>query len=192
MPSHRCSIAGLDASQPALRLEAHDPALQRGDSRRTCTLIGTSTNRIVAGLVAQHSSLAPVGFFEIAWVGVPSAIAGIGFVLLGSRWLLPDRRPPITEPTEYAVEMLVEARSPQVGRSIEQAGLRSLPGVYLAEIERDGTLLPAVAPTERLRGATGWSSSAWSTRSWTCTASAASSRRRTRSSGSTARVPSGA
>jgi len=121
----------------------------------TCTLIGTSTNLIVAGLVAQRSSLAPLGFFEIAWVGVPSAIAGVGFVLLASRWLLPDRRPPIAEPTdpkEYAVEMLVEARSPLVGRSIEQAGLRSLPGVYLAEIERDATLLPAVAPTERLRG----------------------------------------
>jgi hypothetical protein len=45
--------------------------------------------------------------------------------------------------------MLVEVRGPPVGHSIEPASLRSLPGVYLAEIERDGTLPPAVA-TERL------------------------------------------
>jgi len=121
----------------------------------TCTIIGTSTNLIIAGLVAQETSLPPIGFFEIAWVGVPSAVAGIGFVLLSSRWLLPDRRPAIADPVdprEYAVELLVEPDSPLVGRTIEQAGLRHLPGVYLAEIERDGSVIPAVAPTERLHG----------------------------------------
>jgi len=120
----------------------------------TCSLIGTSTNLIVAGLVARDASLPALGFFEIAWVGVPSALAGIAFVVATGHWLLPDRRPPIAEPTdpkEYAVEMLVETGSPLVGRSIEQAGLRHLPGVYLAEIEREGAVLPAVAPTERLR-----------------------------------------
>jgi len=121
----------------------------------TCTIIGTSTNLIVSGLVTQETTLPPLGFFEIAWLGLPSTVVGIAFVLGTSRWLLPERKPPITEPTdpkEYAVEMLVEPRSPLVGRSIEQAGLRNLPGVYLAEIEREGTVLPAVAPTERLRG----------------------------------------
>jgi di/tricarboxylate transporter len=121
----------------------------------TCTLIGTSTNLIVAGLVAQETGLPRVGFFEIAWLGIPSALGGIAFVLATSRWLLPDRSSPISEPDdprEYAVEMLVEPGSPLVGRTIEQAGLRHLPGVYLAEIERDGSLLPAVAPTERLHG----------------------------------------
>jgi di/tricarboxylate transporter len=51
---------------------------------------------------------------------------------------------------EYATEMLVEAGSPLEGRGIEEAGLRCLPGLYLAEIERDGTILPAVDPYERL------------------------------------------
>jgi di/tricarboxylate transporter len=37
-----------------------------------------------------------------------------------------------------------------VGRTIEQAGLRALPGMFLAEIERDGEILPAVEPSERL------------------------------------------
>jgi di/tricarboxylate transporter len=121
----------------------------------TCTVIGTSTNLVVAGLVDTHAGMEPIGFFEIAWVGAPTAIIGILFVLATSRWLLPDRKPPIrqhTDAREYAVEMVVESRSALTGRSIEQAGLRRLPGVFLAELERDGHLIPAVAPTEILRG----------------------------------------
>jgi di/tricarboxylate transporter len=48
--------------------------------------------------------------------------------------------------------MLVDGTSPLVGKTIEEAGLRHLPGVYLAEIDRDGMVLPAVSPEERLRG----------------------------------------
>jgi di/tricarboxylate transporter len=92
---------------------------------------------------------------DIAWVGIPAAVAGIGFmVFLGSRFL-PDHSPsqPIQEdPRQYSVEMMVEPGSPLVGKTIEQAGLRHLPGVFLAEIERQGVILPAVGPQERLRG----------------------------------------
>jgi Na+/H+ antiporter NhaD/arsenite permease-like protein len=37
----------------------------------TLTVIGTSTNLIVAGLVKAGPQTAPIGFFEIAWTGVP-------------------------------------------------------------------------------------------------------------------------
>ena len=77
-------------------------------------------------VITQDPTLPSVGFFEIAWVGIPSAVAGILFVLLFSRWLLPDRRPPVPDPVDpkqYAVEMLVEPGSPLVGRAIEEAGL---------------------------------------------------------------------
>ena len=120
----------------------------------TCTLIGTSTNLIVHGLVLSETDLGPMRFFEIAWVGLPSAVLGIGFVLVASRWLLPARVPVFQEredPREYAIEMLVERSSPLVSRTIEEAGLRQLPGAFLAEIERAGSILPAVAPTERLQ-----------------------------------------
>ncbi len=119
-----------------------------------CTMIGTSTNLILTGLVEKDSTLPAIGFFEIAWLGIPSAVIGIIFVLLTSRWLLPLRKPPITEqmnPKEYAVEMLVEEGSSLVGQTIEQAGLRHLPSLYLAEIERGDSILPAVGPNERLQ-----------------------------------------
>ena len=52
---------------------------------------------------------------------------------------------------EYTVDMLVPGDSPLVGKSIEEAGLRHLPGVFLAEIARDDMVIPAVSPQERLR-----------------------------------------
>jgi di/tricarboxylate transporter len=120
----------------------------------TCTLIGTSTNLVVHGLVLSATDLGPMGFFEIGAIGFPTAIAGILFVIVAGRSLLPERKPPLRQQDnarEYAIEMLVEDSSPLIGQSVEQAGLRHLPGAFLAEIERADTILPAVAPTERLR-----------------------------------------
>jgi di/tricarboxylate transporter len=132
----------------------------------TCTLIGTSTNLVVNGLVikaaqaeqaANGATQLPangLGMFDVTWVGLPAAILGCAFVILTSRWLLPDRRPALSQlddPRQYTVEMLVPPDSPLVGKTIEAAGLRHLPGVFLAEIDRQDMVLPAVSPQERLR-----------------------------------------
>jgi di/tricarboxylate transporter len=118
-----------------------------------CTLIGTSTNLVVSGLVVSQAGRPPLGLFAPAWVGVPCALVGLAYLLLFSRRLLPDRRPAISEqddPRAYTVEMLVKPGSSLVGQTIEQAGLRHLPGLYLAEIDRDGEVLAAVGPQEKL------------------------------------------
>ncbi|MFQ5491780.1 MAG: SLC13 family permease, partial [Phycisphaerae bacterium] len=120
----------------------------------TCTLIGTSTNLVVNSLLVEQAGQQPLGMFDIAWVGLPAAVLGFGFVLLVSRKLLPDRRPPISQaddPREYTTEMLVPPSSPLVGKTLEEAGLRHLPGAYIAEIERDGQVTVAVSSEERLR-----------------------------------------
>ncbi|MBI4606057.1 MAG: SLC13 family permease [Planctomycetes bacterium] len=119
----------------------------------TCTLIGTSTNLVVHGLLVERRPELAMGLFDLAWVGVPCAALGIAYVLLASRRLLPDRRPVMStlqDPREYTVEMLVEPGSPLVGSTIEQAGLRHLRGMYLMEIHRGGDVLPAVSSEERL------------------------------------------
>ncbi len=118
-----------------------------------CTLIGTSTNLIVNGLMVS-AGLKPLGFFDITWVGLPCALAGIFYLLLFGRWLLPNRQPVTAQfenPREYTAEMLVEPNGPLVGRTIEEAGLRHLPGLYLMEIQRDEQILVAVSPQERLQ-----------------------------------------
>lgn len=120
----------------------------------TCTLIGTSTNLVVYGLAKQRDASIDIGFFDIAVLGVPTLIAGIAYVVVLSRWLLPDRsgsHVTVDHPREYTVAMRVEADSPVVGQRIEEAGLRHLPGLYLVELEREGELMPAVDPETRLR-----------------------------------------
>ncbi len=123
----------------------------------TITVIGTSTNLVVTGLIERNLAHTPglerLGIFDISPIGL--AVTGIGcllLVLLGPR-LLPDRRPAISgtdDPRLYTSEFLVRANGPLVGVTIEQAGLRHLPGAYLAELERGTTALPAVEPTTRL------------------------------------------
>ena len=120
----------------------------------TCPLIGTSTHLVVNGALEQRTGEGLM-LFELAWVGIPVLIAGLAFLFATSRWLLPDRRPAaetLEDPREYTVEMIVEADGPLVGRTIERAGLRHLPGCYLMEIDRNGEILPAVSPRESLRG----------------------------------------
>ncbi|MDH3583139.1 MAG: SLC13 family permease, partial [Phycisphaerae bacterium] len=124
-----------------------------------CTLIGTSTNLIVNGWLIDHreqlgwADFQGLGMFEMAWVGVPCAVVGIGFVLLTGRWLLPNRASvisPTDDARQYTTELAVEAGSPLVGRSIEAAGLRQLPGLFLMEIDRGGTVIAAPSPQVQL------------------------------------------
>jgi di/tricarboxylate transporter len=137
----------------------------------TMTLIGTSTNVVVQGKliekaaeqrrseqagqsIAPHDKVSPLSMFTITWVGVPAAIIGGFYVVFAARYLLPDRRPALStsdDPKEFTVEMQVEHDSPLVGKTIENAGLRHLPGLFLAEIDRDGNAIPAVSPREVLR-----------------------------------------
>ncbi len=120
----------------------------------TCTLIGTSTNLVVNGLLIREAGSEGLAMLELAWVGVPLMLVVFVFILVGSRWLLPERIPAISrydDAREYTVEMLVDKGSVLSGKSIEEAGLRQLPGMYLIEIDRQGQVMPAVSPHEVLR-----------------------------------------
>lgn len=121
----------------------------------TCTLIGTSTNLVVQGMLIKEKGFEnALGMFDITWVGLPAAMVGGAYVILAARFLLPDRKPAISttdDPREYTVEMYVPKDSPLAGKTIEAAGLRHLPGLYLAEIQRDETAIPAVSPQEQLK-----------------------------------------
>lgn len=118
-----------------------------------CTLIGTSTNLVVNGLLITETDYPGLGLFDIAAVGLPCAIAGAFCLVFGSYWLLPNRKPAINivdDPRQYTVEMVVEPGSPLAGKTVEEAGLRHLPGLYLAEISRESRLLTAIGPNEIL------------------------------------------
>jgi di/tricarboxylate transporter len=120
----------------------------------TCTLIGTSTNLVVNGMLIKETNSAGLAMLEIAWVGIPVMFIVFIFILLFSKWLLPERVPAISrydDAREYTVEMLVEKGSVLSGKSIDDAGLRQLPGLFLIEIDRQGQIMPAVSSYEVLR-----------------------------------------
>ncbi|WP_417566198.1 SLC13 family permease [Marinobacter sp.] len=119
----------------------------------TCTLIGTSTNLVVDGLL-QSTLGVNLGLFELAWVGVPLLLVGGTFLVLFASRILPDRGG-VTEELDlvrqYGVEVEVIAPGPLVGKTIAEAGLRALNYGYLTEIDRGGRLITAVEPDRTLQ-----------------------------------------
>ena len=118
----------------------------------TCTLIGTSTNILVVGMLQSTPEADSLSLFSPALIGIPLVILGIVyFVLIGHR-LLPDRGglvESMPDTREYAVSMRVE-EGPLVGMSIADAGLRHLQFSFLSEIQSKGHIIPAVGPEEIL------------------------------------------
>ncbi len=106
------------------------------------TLIGTSTNLIVAGMVAEqiarNNPLSPpmqeIGIFLPSVVGVPVALIGLAFIITFTRRLLPKAQLGLPEHIpglKFRAEFLVEAESLLVGKTIEQAGVSALDGCEL-------------------------------------------------------------
>ncbi|MEL6340241.1 MAG: SLC13 family permease [Myxococcota bacterium] len=118
-----------------------------------CTLVGTSTSLAVHGLLVEQGH-EPLSLFALTPIGVACALVGFAVILLAGPALLPDRTgrtEPFADPRRYSVEMVVSAKSPLAGKSVEEAGLRNLPGLFLAEIVRAERVLVAVEPTELLQ-----------------------------------------
>jgi di/tricarboxylate transporter len=121
------------------------------------TVIGTSTNIVVSGLLAQ-SGYEPIGFFEITYLGLPVALVGLALLLWLAPLNLPDRTPARADLSgdvrEFVLDMRVVAGGPLDGVTVEAAGLRRLQGVFLVQIDREAErrIIAPVAPTVGLRG----------------------------------------
>ena len=119
----------------------------------TCTLIGTSTNILVVGLLQNTSEAQSLHLFSPAFIGVPLVFLGVlYFIFIGHRFL-PDRKSAgevLEEARKYSVTMRVEPGGPLAGMNIAEAGLRHLQHSFLSEIQSDGHVIPAVGPEEVL------------------------------------------
>jgi di/tricarboxylate transporter len=118
-----------------------------------CTLIGTSTNLVVNGLLVERG-LPGLGMFELAAVGVPITVAGAIYLALVGKRLLPSRESLSSilskeERREYMTEAFVPGHSPLIGKSLRAAGLVKARGFRTIEVVRDGVAIdidPEVTP----------------------------------------------
>lgn len=119
------------------------------------TVIGTSTNLVISGLLTD-AGMERLGLFEITAVGLPVAIAGAAMLIVLTPLLLRERRAPSDalpdRVREYTLELIVTMGGPLAGKDVTEAGLRSLEGVYLAAIERADRTHAPVAADEVLQG----------------------------------------
>ncbi len=110
------------------------------------TLIGTSTNLIVNGMVVE-AGLESLNIFDYSIIGGTMIIIGflylrfIGHRLLPSNYITSDKIENNTR--QYVVEAQVTSNSSFVGKTIEEAKLRNLEGLYLFQIIRNGQELTA-------------------------------------------------
>jgi len=120
----------------------------------TISLIGTSTNLIVSGMLEdQHvfDQSYQLEIYDFAWVGIPMSILGLIYLMLFSKKLLPDN-PIIAKGAEsnlreYLVEVSIQKESDFIGKTISKAGLRNLKSLFLAEVRRNGEVFKAISPT---------------------------------------------
>lgn len=121
------------------------------------TLIGTSTNLVVSGLLDDAVG-EPLAIFEMTSIGLPVALAGLVVVLFVVPRLLPERlsapERAQQEMREFVVEMTVDPSGPLAGKTVADAGLRDLRGVFLLRITRGDTdtVISPVAPDRRIDG----------------------------------------
>lgn len=122
------------------------------------TLVGTSTNLVVSGLLREARPEQWSGgmhMFEMTSMGLISGAAGLLVLGLFSRRFLPVRFPfqaAVSETREHSIVMRVADNSPFVGKTIQGAGLRHLKHCYLAEISRSSEVFPAVASNTTIAG----------------------------------------
>ncbi len=104
-----------------------------------CTLIGTSSNLLTDSLAQKHG-LPPFGVFEFTKLGAVLAVAGIAYLMLVGRRLLPKQigvgMPAGAEVGKYVTELEITADSTLVGTHIADARLGEKYGVYPLELLR--------------------------------------------------------
>ena len=129
-------VCARSGTSPARVLMPMAFAAQMGG---VCTLIGTSSN-LLTDTLAQEQGLAPIGVFEFTKLGAVLAVAGITYLMVVGRWLLPktvDAEMPVDkEIGKYVMELRVGSESTILGKTIADISMGERFGVYPLELLR--------------------------------------------------------
>ena len=114
-----------------------------------CTLIGTSTNLVVHGMMIDRG-LPGLKMFDLAFIGIPITIVGLLFILLTSKKLLPAERPDNFEEEEadaaeesgkHIVEVVLASRFPGLKRKLKSFDFKRRYGAEIKEIRQGGQVI---------------------------------------------------
>jgi len=116
----------------------------------TLTLIGTSTNLVVNGLLIDQGYQS-LKFFDFLPVGIV-ILALAGVVVYFCAYNLPDKSIESNQRGDYFLDAEVNHDSPLVGKTIQENGLRALDGLFLVDIVRDNQLISPAHPQTIIKG----------------------------------------
>jgi len=128
-----------------------------------CTLIGTATNLIIAGLVLDAiasgaggaAGLREINLFDPSLVAVPAALLGLVLMIAVSQWLLRDNeqgKAATKSARRFGAEFTIPVGSPLAGQSLEATGFAEPVGFELIDVVRNGDAVATLAPDFRLAG----------------------------------------
>ena len=107
-----------------------------------CTLIGTSTNLVVHSMI-QDAGMEGFSMFELGKIGIFIALAGIIYLFIFSKKLLPAQRPDQIisgedDPSLHPIEAVIGARFPGINRRISDFDFKRHYGAEIKELRRNG------------------------------------------------------
>ena len=114
-----------------------------------CTLIGTSTNLVVHGMMIDRG-FEGLKMFDLAYIGIPITIVGLLFIVLTSKKLLPAERPDNFEEEEvdaaevngkHIVEVVLASRFPGLKRKLKNFDFKRRYGAEIREIRQGGQII---------------------------------------------------
>ena len=120
-----------------------------------CTLIGTSTNLVVHGLMLENG-LPGLSMFELGKVGVALCVAGFIYISYIGVHLLPGKkdfiRQPRSDQKDYYYDLIVPDGSSLIGLIIKNRRLRELKSLDIISVERGDEVIQARSHEIEIQG----------------------------------------
>ncbi|MEF2291181.1 SLC13 family permease [Virgibacillus dokdonensis] len=120
----------------------------------TITLMGTSTNLVVHGMLIDYG-YDGFSLFQLAVIGIPITVVGLTYLIVIGRHFLPNQKGFQQQvrkgSKEYMAELIVENSFPGINQTIKEARLKELKGIYLLGIVRDKEHVFPIRSTTRIQ-----------------------------------------
>jgi di/tricarboxylate transporter len=110
-----------------------------------CTLIGTSTNLVVHGLMIDNG-YSGFNMFELGKIGLFVTAAGTLYISLAGNWLLPGKKIKfnakcIIESKDYSYDIIIPEFSNLIGLEVKNGRTKELAGLLIRSINRNGNII---------------------------------------------------